>query len=268
MLIATDVTVTARSRPLLQRASIAVRPGEILALVGENGAGKSTLLKVLAGDLAPKTGSVSLDGRLLGVWTRAQQARRRAVLPQDGELAFDFTALEAVLFGRYPHCSGMPGARDVAIARAALGRLDALHLCEREVLTLSGGERGRVMLARAVAQIWEPDHGPRYLLLDEPVASLDLAHQHLALSVLRELTRSEEVGVLAIVHDLNLAALYADRVVALKRGKVLATGTPRETITESLVKECFAISALVLRHPESDCPLVVPGSVTPLPNSS
>ena len=259
MLVATNITFAAGKKTLLRHATLELRPGELLALVGENGAGKSTLLKVMTGDLSPQAGSVRLNARPLHLWSLRDRARIRAILPQDGNIAFGFSVLETVLFGRYPHGSGMPGTGDREIARAALGRVDATHLSERDMHTLSGGERARVMLARVLAQIWEPWKGEsRYLLLDEPTASLDLAHQHEVLAVARMLAHNEGIGLLAVLHDLNLAAQSAHRLVALKSGAIVAEGTPEAVLTEELVTHCFSIQTMVMRHPRMDCPLIVP----------
>lgn len=259
MLTVANLSFHAGRRALLEGVSAELRPGELLALAGENGAGKSTLLKLLAGELAPSTGTVTLNGRPLGRWTPRERARSRAVLAQDGNIAFGFSAFETVLLGRFPHSGGGANAADEAIAREALESLDAGHLANRIVQTLSGGERARVMMARALAQIWsDVGAGPRYLLLDEPVASLDLAHQHLALRVARAWARERGIGVLAVLHDLNHAAQYADRIAVLQQGRLAASGTPDEVLTETLIAECFAIRSVVMRHPRTDCVLVIP----------
>jgi len=259
MLAAGNVSFHAGKRALLRDVSLELRPGELLALTGENGAGKSTLLKLLAAELEPSAGAVSLNGRPLAQWTPRDRARVRAVLAQDGNIAFGFSALETVLLGRFPHSGGGTATADEVIARQALESLDAAHLAGRIVQTLSGGERARVMMARALAQIWnESAGGPRFLLLDEPVASLDLAHQHLALRVAREWASKRGIGVLAVLHDLNHAAQYADRIAVLQQGRLAANGTPDEVLTETLIAECFSIRSVVMRHPRANCVLVVP----------
>jgi iron complex transport system ATP-binding protein len=258
MLAATEVTVVAGKATLLRGASVRVAAGELVALLGENGAGKSTLLKTLAGDLAPRAGAVTMNGRPLDEWRVQERARVRAVLPQSAALAFGFTGLETVLMGRYPHSQGSTNAHDFAIARAALARLDASHLEVRFVTTLSGGELARVQLARVLAQLWPETPGvPRYLLLDEPTASLDPAHQHLALRAARAFAHEHAGGVLAILHDINLASQYADRVVLLKQGCVLAEGAPAAVLTPEALGACFNVEATVVAHPRLDRPLVV-----------
>ncbi len=260
-------------RRIVDDVSLPARQGEVLALMGENGAGKSTLLKVMSGDVKPDRGEVLLNGRALIAWSVLEQARQRAVLPQDTTLAFAFTALEIVLLGRSPWCGGHPGARDRSVAHEALRRTDALHLASRSYPTLSGGERARVMLARVIAQIVRTDadvdvvvddaddaagvRAPRALLLDEPSAMLDIAHQHAAFRAIRDLAHEEGVAVVAVLHDPNLASMYADRVALMKEGRLLACGRTAETMTEDLMSRCFSIAMRRVPHPTRDASLLV-----------
>ncbi len=268
MLEALSLCVSVAGRALLADVALALAPGQMLAVLGENGAGKSTLLKCLAGDIpAPGLwvrGEVRLGGRRLADWPRVQLARLRAVLPQRPELAFAFTALEVASFGRYPASRGWLGAADLAIARSALELTDAAHLCDRDVTTLSGGEAARVHLAAALAQLWETqsDH-PRFLLLDEPTAALDLAHQHHLLATASEFARGRGIGVLAILHDLNLAASYAQRVLILHRGQVLAQGAPAAVFDVDTIRSAFGVAARVLPHPLIDRPLIATAALCP-----
>ena len=267
-LCACGVTARLGGRSVLRDVSLEVRPGQVLAVVGPNGAGKSTLLRAMAGDVSPHSGEVRLDGRPLKAWLPVQLAQRRAVLLQDTTLSFPFNALDVTLMGRAPHCRGAERPVDYAIARQALALVEASHLEERVYPSLSGGERQRVQLARVLAQVLEPAAGaidsaapshvpPRYLLLDEPISSLDIAHQHAALDIARRLSR-EEVGVLVILHDLNLAAQYADRIVVLNEGQVVSSGEPRQVLTPQLIERVFGIPVHVLVHPLRGCPLIVP----------
>ena len=254
MLTARNITVALRNRKLLDDVSVKVAPGETVAILGENGAGKTTLLRALAGDRQPpgarQTGDVTLAGRPIREWSLPERARLRAVLPQRPELAFAFTAREVAGFGRYAHHGGWRSPEDPGIADAALRLTDALHLADREVTTLSGGEQARVHLASVFAQLWETQSvSPRFLLLDEPTASLDLAHQHQLLETAREFAQTRGIGVVAILHDLNLAAMYADRVVVLLHGAVIAHGTPREVLEPATIGDGFAVAAKVLPHP-------------------
>jgi iron complex transport system ATP-binding protein len=264
VLAAVDLGLVRRGARLLHGASLAVRAGEVLAVLGPNGAGKSTLLKCLGGELSPSRGSVHLNGQPLNDWSPGESALRRAVLPQHSPLSFPFTALEVTLMGRIPH--GGPGPGDVGIAAEAMSAAAVEHLADRSYTTLSGGERQRVHLARVLAQIWEPlpAHEPRYLLLDEPTASLDPAHQHATLTLARQWAR-RDVGVVVVLHDLNLAAQYSDRVAVLKAGQILATGTPADVLQPSLIAEAFGLAVHVLAHPDLGCPLIVPRATPQAP---
>ena len=235
---AQGISVRVGSATLLDDVSIEVRPGEIVAVAGPNGAGKSTLVGVLAGDRRAQGGTVRLAGREVAEWSPGELARRRAVMSAGAEVAFDFDVEEVALLGRLPLHGGDPSATDRQIVRALLGAADCGHLADRRFATLSTGERQRVSLARAIAQVTSIGGGngggdggggsptaERYLLLDEPTSSLDPAHQHLAMRLLREQVRAG-CGVLAVLHDLNLAAAYADRLVlhVARAGRCLRHG--------------------------------------------
>ena len=257
MIQARGVTVTASSRTLLDDVSLDVAPGTVTALVGPNGAGKSTLLRVIAGDLHESRGSVVIDGKALAAWHPNALARRRAVLPQDSTLAFPFSALEVVLMGRTPHASGGDTVRDRDIALDALEAVDLAGFGERLYPTLSGGERQRVQLARVLAQVWERDgDSARALLLDEPVASLDLAQQQRVLLVARDFAR-EGAAVLIVLHDLNLAAQYSDTIALMRGGRMMAAGSPSDVLTSEIVLDVFGVNVQVVPHPCATCPLIV-----------
>ena len=256
MIKARNLTVEIHSKKLLDDVSLDLQTGEVLAVVGQNGAGKSTLRKILCGDLIPTSGEVSMGGKALGDWTLPERARVRAVLPQDSSLNFPFTVLEVVLMGRAPHVAGVESERDYRIARAALAEVDALALEGRIYPTLSGGERQRVHLARVLAQIWERTENPRYLLLDEPTSNLDLTHQHATLKIARRFA-ADGAAVFIILHDLNLAAQYADRVLTLQNGKISAFGVPEKVFTPDAVQKAFGVKVSVIKHPHFDCPLII-----------
>ncbi len=258
MLEAKEVSVRVGDKSLLAGVSLAVEPGQLLAVVGPNGAGKSTLLRVLCGERAVDGGHVCLNGRPLTDWSARDQARLRAVLPQRSTLSFSFAVLDVVLMGRMPHVDGAEGPRDYAIAHEALAAVGMADFADRLYTTLSGGEQQRVQLARVLAQIWEESPlGPRYLLLDEPTNNLDLAHQHRTLQIARRFA-AEGAGVLTILHDLNLAAQYADAMVLLCESRVLAQGPPHAVLTPERIEATFAIPVTVIPHPTRACPLVVP----------
>lgn len=246
------------AKEILRGVSLRLNAGEVVALLGANGAGKSTLLKAMCGDIKPQRGEIALEGKLLSAWNHYELARRRAVLSQHSTLNFPFTVLEVALLGRNPHVRGRESKRDSEIVGAALQAVEAAHLSAQSFPTLSGGERQRVHLARVLAQIWEqPKDASRYLFLDEPTASLDLAHQHLTLQTARKFSR-ENTAVVCVLHDLNLAAQYADRIIILREGEIFSTGTPREVLTAETIGTVFDVDAVVSDHPQLDAPLVVP----------
>jgi iron complex transport system ATP-binding protein len=240
---------------VLDAVSVHVRPGEFVVVLGPNGAGKSTLLKVLSGECRPAAGEVVLDGKVISSWPSRMRARAIAVLPQSSLLNANFRGLDVALMGRTPH---VESRRDRPIALAALTSVDGEHLAARMYPKLSGGEQQRVQLARVLAQIWEPlPSGGRYLLLDEPTANLDLAHQHRTLQVAHKMM-GEGVGVFAVMHDLNLAARHATRILLLKDGRVVAEGAPRKVLTPELISATFSWRVDVLQHPHLRIPLIVP----------
>lgn len=266
MLECNGLHVRAGFASLLADIDLRLAPGEFVAVLGENGAGKTTLLRALAGErLAPALragGAVRLNGRAVEHYEVRARARLRAVLPQQSESAFSFTALEVAALGRYAFGGG--GENDRRVARQALLLADAAHLERRELPTLSGGERARVHLAAVFAQLWERESdAPRYLLLDEPTAALDLAHQHHVLWSARAFAAERGLGVLAILHDLNLAAQYADRLLVLRDGRLLAQGAPREVLSPQLIAEGFAVAASVLAHPLKPAPLIATAQRSP-----
>lgn len=242
MLACRNAAARAGTTSLLSGVDLALQPGRLAAIVGPNGAGKSTLLGLLAGSRRPDAGCVTLDGRDVRAFHAGELALRRAVLPQESGVAFSFTAQEVVELGRYPH-RRRPSAREHEIAGAALAATATAPLAQREFNTLSGGEKARVQLARALAQVWEPlpDAAPRWLLLDEPTAALDLAHQHQALKLLRRWSQGQGVGVVTVLHDLNLALRYADDVLVLAGGRLQRWGPVGEVLTTELVAEAWGV---------------------------
>ena len=226
---------------VLRQVSLALVPGELVGVIGPNGSGKTTLVRLLSGVLAPAGGTVRLGGRPLAAYRRGEIARRLAVVPQDPAVEFPFTALEVVLMGRAPHLPtfGFPRARDVAIARAAMARLEVAELADRPLDRLSGGERQRVLLARALAQ------EPQALLLDEPTTHLDLRHQAGIHDVVRELRCERGTAVLSVLHDLNLAATYCDRLVLLAEGRIARQGTPDAVLTRDALGAAYGAAVYV-----------------------
>ena len=257
MLVARDINFSRGHRQILTAVSGEVRPGRVTALVGPNGAGKYTLLKLFSGELTPASGLIEINGQALARWAGRDIAQRRAVLPQESHLAFAFPAREVVMMGRFPHLRGSETARDAEICGDALAKVEAGHLAERLYPTLSSGEKQRVQLARVLAQIWEPpSSGPRCLLLDEPTAGLDLAHQHDALRLAQEWARNGAV-VLAVLHDLNLAMTYADDAWVLESGRLVAAGPVVEVLTAPLIARVFNVSAELLPRPGESRPVLL-----------
>ncbi len=258
MLTANNLTLSIGRKRIVDRVSLDLCPGEVVAVVGPNGAGKSTLLKLLTGDWKPSAGSVSVMGRPLESWSRQELARRRAVLLQSSHLSFAFSVSEVVLMGRIPHNHGTESARDYDIAEQALAYVGMSRFADRLYQTLSGGEQQRVHLARVLAQIWEPPAaGERYLLLDEPTSSLDLLYQQQVLNVARQFARAG-TAVLVILHDLNLAAQYADRILMLKAGQARYVGVPQQVLTSHHIQEVYDTPVAVIAHPHSNTLLVTP----------
>lgn len=254
MLAARKITLRAGGHTLLRGVDLELHPGQLHVVLGPNGAGKSSLLRTLAAELVPEAGQVELDGLALGQWPSLELARRRAVLPQRHALSFGFTASQVVELGRLP-CVRRAPAAEAAIIRACLERAGIAALAARRYPTLSGGEQARVQLARVLAQLAEPSGpAPRFLLLDEPTASLDLAHQHGCLRLLRELA-GEGVGILLVVHDPNLALRYADSVTLLQDGQVTAAGAPRDVLSAARLEQVYGVTVRLLAGP--DAPVVV-----------
>ncbi|MCS0504613.1 heme ABC transporter ATP-binding protein [Ancylobacter mangrovi] len=257
MYAALDIEMTASGRALLAGASAAIAPGRITVLIGPNGAGKSTLLKVIAGELRPQRGHVRLEGSDIATLPPARLALRRAVVPQHAQVAFPFTVAEVVAIGT-------PSGRfDPAPVARALAEVELSGFEHRAYEKLSGGERQRVQLARALVQLdpgrREAGHGDGYLLLDEPTASLDLAQQILVVRLMRKLATTRGIGILAVLHDLNLAAMAADQIVALKEGRDVASGTPREIITDDALAALYGVAARVGWAPGT--PFLLPQSL-------
>lgn len=258
MLCAHHVSLVKQGTQILSDVSLDVAPGTLTAILGANGAGKSSLLSILAKEQRATRGYTSLDGIHLDEWPASKLALKRAILPQSSNLSFPFTALEVVLMGRAPHRGLTKDIDDNTIALHALERMGMAHLKDRSYLKLSGGERQRVHMARVLAQLLPlRSDQASYLLLDEPTASLDLAHAHALLHIARTLC-TQNVGVVVVLHDTNLAACYADSILLLKHGRTITQGTPGDVLTTEMMQHTFALDTIIMEHPELDRPLVVP----------
>ncbi|WP_051207617.1 heme ABC transporter ATP-binding protein [Saccharospirillum impatiens] len=242
-------------RRLLDSISFQLAPGEVVAVIGANGAGKSSLLKVVSGEWPVQQGKLSYDGEPIKGICKQALAKRRAVMPQSSPMNFPFKAWEVVSLGRTPF--GLNNSRRER--QTALERLELTgtgHLAERYYTALSGGEKQRVQLARVLNQLLSSQADHRYLFLDECTASLDPSHQHQVFQRVQALT-DQGIGVLAIVHDIHLAAQYADRVLILKDGALLDSGPVKDCLTPEAMVEAFSLHTHRLNHPEADWPLLV-----------
>ena len=246
------VSYAVQDRTLVSKVKVDLGPGEMLAIVGPNGAGKSTLCALLAGDLAPMEGEVEVCGHVVRATKPAALARLRSMLSQHTPLRFPFTAREVALMGRHPHIPRWrsPTETDYALAEGAMQSTQVLHLADRLYPTLSGGEQRRVSLARVLAQ------DTPVVLLDEPTAALDIGHQQLVMSLCRQLANDGR-AVLAVLHDLNLAGAYADRIMVMSEGEVVAVGRPEEVLCPDLLSAVFNQQVMVMPHPQTDKPVVL-----------
>ena len=233
------VAAVAGGKPLLARTDLRLSPGRVTAVLGPNGAGKSTLLALLSGERRPDQGQVLLDGADIAGIPSPALALRRAVMAQEGAVSFDFLVREVVELGRYPHRL-RPTAGEAALVAQAMADADVTHLAPRVFNSLSGGEKARVHLARVLAQ------ATPWLLLDEPTAALDLAHQHQALQRLRRLAQQQGLGVVLVLHDLNLALRYADDAVLLAGAALQAAGPVREVLSPSRVRDIWGVQTLAV----------------------
>lgn len=252
-----NLTVRAGGKLILHGASLELTAGEMVAIVGPNGAGKSTLLKALSGEQPSLHGSVTLNGHAMSRWGAEEIARQRAVLPQSPGLAFPFRVWDVVELGRYPHRGRASASEHHAAIIGAMQAADVVQFAERDCRTLSGGELHRTHFARALAQIWAPlaNGRERFLLLDEPTAALDLSHQQAILARAHSVAR-DGAGVLVVLHDLNLAAAFADRVVVMDKGKIVANGGVSETLTASLIQSVWGVECEVTRDPVGGRPRI------------
>ncbi|MPY67611.1 ABC transporter ATP-binding protein [Deinococcus sp. SDU3-2] len=241
---------------LIAGLDLHLAPGERVALIGPNGSGKSTLLRLLARQLAPRGGTVCLEGRDLAQLGRREAARSLGILPQAPALPEGVTVRELVTRGRFPHRGLLSGGgvSDKDLVEQALRDTGITHLAEREVHGLSGGERQRAWIAMALVQ------EPRVLLLDEPTTYLDLAHAHEALGLLQRLATERGMTLLMVLHDLSQASRFATRVIALRAGQVVAQGPPAEVITPPFLREVYGLEARVLPDPETGTLLIIPRS--------
>lgn len=244
-----NLTLFYDRHPILDRLEFAISPGQRVALLGANGAGKTTLLRCISRALKPADGAIFLNNRDIKSLSPRDLARIMAVVPQETRADFDFTVEETVLMGRLPYLKRfvVEGDDEKLIARRAMAKTGVNHLAERSIATLSGGEKQRVIIARALCQ------EPQILLLDEPTANLDLGYQHTLLELIAGLNTERGITVIAAIHDLNLAARFFEYILLLAGGSILAAGTAEEVITPGTIKKAYGVETLVYRHPLTGC---------------
>jgi iron complex transport system ATP-binding protein len=248
MIDARNITFSVGNKVLLDDVSASFESGKLHLIVGPNGAGKSTLIKVLSRLLKPTRGDVEYDGSDIASASDASLAKRRAVLSQAIEIAFPLKVREVVMMGRYPHFGGRPGTVDEQITDTMMALFEVEEFAHRDYQTLSGGERQRVNFARVLGQLWQSHESEesRCLFLDEPLTFLDIKHQIEFMKKVREFTSSPNVVTVGVVHDLSLAARFADQIVVLNEGKVVAAGTPMQVLNEKLISDVFEVQPKIL----------------------
>ncbi|AYA40438.1 heme ABC transporter ATP-binding protein [Xenorhabdus nematophila] len=237
---------------IIHDVSLSVRQGEIIAIIGPNGAGKSTLLRLLTGYIPPSSGKCLLKGIPISHWPTQQLARTRAVMRQYSSLSFPFRVEEVIAMGRVPHGNAH---KKIAIDEA-IALTECEELRQRNYSQLSGGEQQRVQLARVLAQLWHPESTESCLFLDEPTSALDLYHQQHTLRLVHRLTRQSPLAVCCVLHDLNLAALYADKIFLLHKGKLVASGTPQDVLRDDILRQWYQADLGVTQHPETHQPQI------------
>ncbi|WP_437890624.1 heme ABC transporter ATP-binding protein [Phytobacter sp. V91] len=251
-LTASHLSLSYGQRQLISDLSLTLDAGEMVALIGPNGAGKSTLLRLLTGYLPAAKGQCEIEGRLLSAWPPQALSRRRAVMLQQTQLRFDWQVEGIVAMGRAPWGK----ARESEVVQQVMALTDCQSLAGRNYATLSGGEQQRVQLARCLAQLWQ-EGGPKgWLFLDEPTSALDLYHQQQLLRLLKTLTRQGDLHVCVVLHDLNLAALWADRILLLHQGRLVAQGAPEEVIVQPIIEKWYRAEVRVETHPDGETPQV------------
>jgi iron complex transport system ATP-binding protein len=261
MLKTENICYRIEKKQILNDISATFIPGEFNMILGPNGSGKSSFLKIFSGEINDYTGSVLYNDNKIATVKKEELAKYRAVMSQQPELSFPLTVDEVVMMGRYPHFTFNPGKKDEDICNEVMERMNLASFKERNYLTLSGGEKQRVQYARVLSQIWEkPKTGCRYLFLDEPLTNLDINYQQEFLQVAREFTKKNTV-LIAVMHDINLATQYADKLFFLKEGSLAAHGKPKDILSEELIKNVFNVRSTIINNPVTGAPLVIYSSI-------
>lgn len=257
MLKTSAISYAIGKKKILENISAEFQPGEFNMILGPNGSGKSTFLKIFCGEIHGYQGTVLYDDKKIASIRKSELAKTRAVMSQQPELGFPLAVEEVVMMGRYPHFDFTPGKKDEQICADVITRMNLNEFKERNYLTLSGGEKQRVHFARVLAQVWEkPAVGHRYLILDEPLTSLDINYQHEFLELAKEFLQSDTILV-AIIHDINLAIQYADKLFFLKEGELAAQGEPSAVLTETLIENVFGVKTTIVNNPVTGTPLII-----------
>ncbi len=257
MLKTTGIYYSIGKKLILSDINVEFHPGEFNMILGPNGSGKSSFLKIFSGEVNHFEGTVMYEDKKIGDIKKEELAKKRAVMSQQPELNFPLMVDEVVMMGRYPHFTFNPNKKDITICDEVIEKMNLQAFRERNYLTLSGGEKQRVQYARVLAQIWEkPTNGCRYLFLDEPLTSLDINYQQEFLQIAREFTRNDTV-LIAVMHDINLAIQFADKLFFLKEGELVAQGKPIDILSEALIEKVFDVQTAVINNPVNNTPLVV-----------
>lgn len=243
MISVENLTFKIKGKTLVDQVSAKFESGKMHLILGPNGAGKSTLIKLISGEIKPNSGTIAFDGKNLQDIALLERAKHRAVLSQNLELSFPLTVREVVEMGRYPHFEGKPKQEDLQICEEAMNLFSIQELSQRNYLTLSGGEKQRVQFARVFAQVWNQEDGkPRLLLLDEPLTFLDIFYQYELMNKVREFMKSNpDLTVIGVVHDLAIAAKYADQIMLLKNSKIHDFGIPEKVMNPDNIYQVFQV---------------------------
>lgn len=257
MVKAENISFSVGAQVLLKPTTVSFEQGKFHVIMGANGAGKSTLLKLLSGDQEPSSGRIFLHEKELSSYSKKELAKTRAVLSQHYHLAFPITVAEVVLMGRYPFYGANPASTDLTICRKAMALMDVEKFAERDYTTLSGGEAQKVQMSRVLSQIWnEKGEGKKLLFLDEPVSHLDVKYQYQLMRVAKEFCQ-QGTTVIAILHDINLAISFADRILFIKEGEVGHVVEDVVQITPAIIEETFGVASSILRDDRQSKPIVV-----------
>ncbi len=259
MIEVNNISIKKGKKTIVQAASFFIKKGQITVAIGRNGAGKSTLLEALTGNNPFQVGQVTWDGNNLEDFNLKKLAIRRAVLSQKVDVTFSISVFELVEMGCYASNEPLLQEKINTLVQHALKEVDMLDFQNRDFNTLSGGEQKRILLAKAIVQLncsnWSNVN--KYLFLDEPTASLDIQQQYNLLELVKKIVRRRNIGVFAVLHDINLAAQFADQILLMKDGKIIYKGSPKEVLTTERLKETLGIQSIVQRHPVYDCPYIL-----------